>query len=56
MFNACPHLLHRAGKERFHVALLNPIVTATGGEDLVSRARRFERDVLASRPDVVAIV
>jgi lysophospholipase L1-like esterase len=54
-FNAYPHLLHRGLKERFPYAVLNVIVTAIGGEDSVSGVRRFERDVLAFRPDVVTI-
>ncbi len=54
-FNAYPHLLHRGLKERFPHAVLNVIVTAIGGEDSESGARRFERDVLALRPSVVTI-
>jgi len=54
-FNAYPHLLHCGLKERFPYAVLNVITTAIGGEDSVSGARRFERDVLALRPDVVTI-
>jgi len=54
-FNAYPHLLHRGVKERFPHAVLNVIVTAIGGEDSESGAQRFERDVLALRPDVVTI-
>jgi len=54
-FNAYPHLLHRGLKERFPHAVLNVIVTAIGGEDSESGAQRFERDVLALRPDVVTI-
>ena len=54
-FNAYPHLLHHGLKERFPYAVLNVIVTAIGGEDSVSGVRRFQRDVLALRPDVVTI-
>jgi len=54
-FNAYPHLLHRGLKERFPYAVLNVIVTAIGGEDSQSGAKRFERDVLALRPEVVTI-
>jgi len=54
-FNAYPHLLHRGLKERFPYAVLNVIVTAIGGENSESGAKRFERDVLALRPDVVTI-
>ncbi|MCP5519540.1 MAG: SGNH/GDSL hydrolase family protein [Verrucomicrobiales bacterium] len=54
-FNAYPHLLHRALKERFPCAVINVTVTAIGGEDSASGARRFAGDVLARRPDVVLI-
>lgn len=54
-FNSYPHLLHRALKERFPLAVINVIVTAIGGENSVKGAARFERDVLSLRPDVVLI-
>jgi acyl-CoA thioesterase I len=54
-FHAYPHRLHVAVKERFPRAVVNVIVTAVGGEDSVAGAARFERDVLALRPDVVTI-
>lgn len=54
-FNAYPHLLHRGLKERFPYAVVNVIVTAIGGENSDTGAKRFERDVLALRPDVVTI-
>ncbi|MEN6427970.1 MAG: SGNH/GDSL hydrolase family protein [Phycisphaerales bacterium] len=54
-FNAYPHLLHRGLKERFPYAVVNVIVTAIGGENSESGAKRFERDVVALRPDVVTI-
>ncbi len=54
-FNAYPHLLHRGLKERFPYAVVNVIVTAIGGENSESGAKRFERDVLSLRPDVVTI-
>ena len=54
-FNAYPHLLHATLKERFPDAVLNVIVTAIGGEDSESGAKRFESDVLTLRPDVVTI-
>ena len=54
-FNAYPHLLHRGLKERFPFAVLNVTVTAIGGEDAESGAKRFERDVLSLRPDVVTM-
>lgn len=54
-FDAYPHLLHRAIKDRFPKAVVNVIVTAIGGENSEQGAARFELDVLAVRPDVVTI-
>ena len=54
-FNAYPHLLHRMIKERFPYAMVNVIVTAIGGENSVSGAARFEKDVLTHNPDVITI-
>ena len=54
-FNAYPHLLHRGLKERFPNAVINVIVTAIGGENSESGVKRFERDVLSLRPDVITI-
>ena len=54
-FNAYPHLLHRMVKERFPYAVVNVIVTAIGGENAVSGAARFDRDVLCHQPDLVVI-
>ncbi len=54
-FNAYPHLLHRGIKDAFPHAVVNVIVTAIGGEASDRGAARFERDVLAHRPDVVPI-
>lgn len=54
-FHAYPHLLHRGLKERFPFAVINVIVTAIGGEDSEGGAKRFDRDVLSLRPDVVTI-
>jgi len=54
-FNAYPHLLHKGLKEAFPYAVVNVIVTAIGGENSVSGADRFERDVLSLRPDLVTI-
>lgn len=52
---AYPHRLHTALKGLFPCAVLNVIVTAIGGEHSLDGAKRFERDVLALRPDVVTI-
>lgn len=54
-FDAYPHLLHRAIKERYPHAVVNVIVTAIGGENSEQGADRFEADVLALRPDVVTL-
>lgn len=54
-FNAYPHLLHRGLKARFPYAVINVIVTAIGGENSQSGARRFEKDVLCHRPEIVTI-
>ncbi len=54
-FNAYPHLLLQAIKKKFNKAVVNVIVTATGGENSISGAARFERDVLNVHPDVVTI-
>jgi len=52
---AYPHRLHALLCERFPHASLGVVVTAIGGENAVSGAERFERDVLALRPDIVMI-
>ena len=54
-FSAYPHQLHRMLKERFPYAVLNVIVTAIGGEDSEAGSKRFRRDVLSHRPDVITI-
>jgi len=54
-FNAYPHIVHQKLKERFPFAVINIIVTAIGGEDSVSGAKRFSKDVLCHRPDLVLI-
>lgn len=54
-FNAYPHLLHQGLKARFPFAVINVIVTAIGGENSESGARRFEAEVLNHRPDVLTI-
>ena len=55
MFDAYPSLLHRGLCDRFPHAVINVIVTGIGGENSESGAERFQRDVLALRPDVVTI-
>jgi hypothetical protein len=54
-FNAYPHLLHKALKERYPYAVINVIVTAIGGENSEKGAQRFERDVLSCQPDLLLI-
>jgi lysophospholipase L1-like esterase len=54
-FHAYPHLMHRTLAQRFPYAVINVIVTAIGGENSVSGAERFQRDVLDRRPDLVTI-
>ena len=54
-FNSYPHLLHQELKASYPYAVINVIVTAIGGESSDKGAERFERDVLAHRPDIVTI-
>jgi lysophospholipase L1-like esterase len=54
-FDAYPMLMHQQLCRRFPLAVINVIVTGIGGENSESGARRFERDVLSLRPDVVTI-
>jgi len=54
-FDAYPYLLHYGLSERFPHAVVNVIITAIGGENSEQGAARFQRDVLALRPEVVTI-
>lgn len=54
-FNAYPHLWHQRIKETHPFAVVNVFVTAIGGEQSEQGATRFERDVLARRPDLVTL-
>ena len=54
-FVAYPHLLHKELKKNFPYAVVNVIVTAIGGENSESGAKRFEKDVLSLNPDVITI-
>ncbi len=54
-FNSYPHLLHRALKRKYDNAVINVIVTAIGGENSISGAKRFKADVLNHKPDLVLI-
>ncbi len=50
-----PHLVLKQLKGQYPSAVINAIVTAIGGENSEGGERRFERDVLAHRPDVIFI-
>lgn len=52
---AYPHLLHAQLAAHYTHAVINVTVTAIGGEDSVSGSKRFDRDVLPLKPDVVTI-
>ncbi len=54
-FDAYPHLLHVGLSQRFPRAVINVIVTAVGGENSEQGAKRFKRDVLSLRPDLVTV-
>jgi lysophospholipase L1-like esterase len=54
-FDAYPHLMHQALHRRYPCAVMNCIVTAIGGEGVVSGARRFRAKALCHRPDLVII-
>ena len=53
--DAYPHLLWQMLCKRFPCSVINVIVSAIGGEKATQGAKRFERDVLSHRPDVVTI-
>jgi len=55
MLDAYPALLRQNLCGRFPHAVLNVMITAIGGENAESGAKRFARDVLALQPDVVTI-
>ena len=54
-FDAYPMLLHKSLTERFPNAVINVTVTAIGGENSVTGEKRFEKDVLSLKPDVITI-
>lgn len=54
-YGSYPYLLHRKLKERFPFAIINPIVTAIGGENSVQGVKRFETEVLCHKPDLLTI-
>lgn len=50
-----PNLFLKALKRHYPYAVVNVIVTAIGGENSVSGAKRFEAEVLPHQPDVIFI-
>ena len=54
-FESYPHLLHQELTRRFPDAVIHVIITAIGGENSIPGDRRFERDVLTHKPDVIFI-
>lgn len=55
MLDSYPHMVWRALCKRYQYAVINCIVTAIGGENSLSGARRFQREVLRHSPDVLLI-
>lgn len=54
-FDAYPHILHRRLKDRYPFAVINVIVTAIGGEGSVAGVKRFKRDVLSLKPELITL-
>ena len=54
-FQSYPYLLLKGLKEMYPYAVINIIITAIGGENSVSGQKRFEKDVLIHKPDVLFI-
>jgi len=52
---AYPHLLLKELKQIYPYAVINTILTCIGGENAVQGAKRFKRDVLNHKPDVLFI-
>lgn len=52
---AYPHLLLKHLKQVYPHAVINTILTCIGGENAEQGAKRFKRDVLNHRPDVLFI-
>ncbi len=53
--SAYPNLVLKKLKARFPFAVVNVIVTAIGGENSLSGAKRFKSDVLIHHPDLILI-
>lgn len=54
-FDSYPYLLLKELKDLYPHAVINVICTAIGGENSSEGAKRFERDVLVHKPDVLFI-
>ncbi|WP_018628712.1 SGNH/GDSL hydrolase family protein [Niabella aurantiaca] len=54
-FDSYPYQVLKQLKERYPNAVVNVIVTAIGGENSESGEKRFRRDVLSHRPDILFI-
>ncbi len=52
---AYPHLVYQKIAEHYPYAVINAITTAIGGENSISGAGRFEKEVLNHCPDVLFI-
>lgn len=50
-----PNLLLKQLKEKYPYAVINVIVTAIGGENSLQGQKRFEKEVLVHKPDVLFI-
>ncbi len=50
-----PHLLLKELKQVYPFAVINTILTCIGGENAAQGAKRFKRDVLNHKPDVLFI-
>lgn len=53
--SAYPQLFLKKLKAEYPLATVNVIVTAIGGENSLSGARRFKKDVLTHKPDLILI-
>ncbi|HEY4109114.1 SGNH/GDSL hydrolase family protein [Puia sp.] len=54
-FDAYPYLVGQELKKQYPYAVINIIVTAIGGENSEQGAKRFKKDVLIHKPDVLFI-
>lgn len=54
-FDSYPYQLLALLKQEYPYAVINIIITARGGENSISGAERFKRDVLNHKPDFVFI-